>query len=286
MADPIVEISEATPRAEDAPTSAADVDMGGAGEDEKVDGFDETMPGVGLPEEQKRTTFLDYLRSPIVELVVGSGEDRTVLAAHEGLLIKSPYFANQCATFADGSVPRRIMLPDEDIDAIGSFLEYLYMDEYFPRRAMDGKELERDPTIPEADDSGCALLRHARVYTLADKFGMPQLKSLAHSKIHRTESTARGEIAYARYVYKEMSKEDITIRRPVAAFWATRSHVLRHQAEDDFRAMCLEFPQFGFDVLSLVLDQREKRSAAPEKHHGELATTPGERSVRKRARHI
>lgn len=48
----------------------------------------------------------------------------------------------------------------------------------------------------------------------------------------------------------------------MAAFWATRSHVLRHDAEEEFRAMCLEFPQFGFDVLSRVLDQKEKKGGA------------------------
>ena len=93
---------------------------------------------------------------------------------------------------------------------------------------------------------------------------MPELKKLAHSKIHRINSTAVGEIAYARYVYGNTPSDDTTIRRPVAAFWATRSHVLRHEAEKDFRAMCLEFPQFGFDVLSLVLDQREKKSRERE----------------------
>jgi len=42
--------------------------------------------------------------------------------------------------------------------------------------------------------------------------------------------------------------------------------------------MCLEFPQFGFDVLSLVLDQREKRSAARDDD------TPMKGSSRKRMR--
>ena len=88
---------------------------------------------------------------------------------------------------------------------------------------------------------------------------IPSLKSLAHAKIHRTTSTARGELAYARFVYETTSKEDITIRKPIAAFWATRSHVLRHEAEEEFRAMCIQFPQFSFDVLSLVLDSREKQ---------------------------
>jgi len=54
----------------------------------------------------------------------------------------------------------------------------------------------------------------------------------------------------------------------VAAFWATRSHVLRHEAEEEFRAMCIEFPQFGFDVLSLVLDQREKRGRERDHREG------------------
>lgn len=48
----------------------------------------------------------------------------------------------------------------------------------------------------------------------------------------------------------------------MAAYWATWSHVLRHEAGAEFRAMCLEFPQCGFDLLSLVLDQREKHRPA------------------------
>jgi hypothetical protein len=57
---------------------------------------------------------------------------------------------------------------------------------------------------------------------------------------------------------------------------------LRREAEDEFRSMCLEFPQFGFDVLSLVLDQKEKRSggsgAAVE------IQAPSSSNTRKRAR--
>ena len=43
--------------------------------------------------------------------------------------------------------------------------------------------------------------------------------------------------------------------------------------------MCLEYPQFGFDVLSLVLDQREKRA----RERGEDGT-PGGSKGRKRMR--
>jgi hypothetical protein len=76
---------------------------------------------------------------------------------------------------------------------------------------------------------------------------------LASSKIHCVNSTAKGEIAYARYVYAYTHKDDTAIRAPVANFWATRSHTLRAEAEDEFRQMCLEFPQFVYDVLSKLL---------------------------------
>jgi hypothetical protein len=135
--------------------------------------------------------------------------------------------------------------------------------------------------VPVVDETGAQLLKHARIYNLAEKLGLPDLKTLAHSKIHRINSTAVGEIAYARYVYSKTPKDDTTIRRPVAAFWATRSHVLRHEAGAEFREMCLEFPQFGFDVLSLVLDQKEKKGRDRDQKEGE-DTTPGR--VRKRLR--
>ena len=44
--------------------------------------------------------------------------------------------------------------------------------------------------------------------------------------------------------------------------------------------MCLEYPQFGFDVLNLVLDQKEKKVEPVVLPQGER----GERSARKRAR--
>jgi len=251
-----------------------DVEMEGGGDEAAARALTELEPEVTT-----RVTFLDYLKSPMVQIAVGSGALATTLAAHEAILIKSPWFKEQVATL---SGKRNIDLPEDDLDAVGSVLEYLYNGEYFPKRLSSNKDsaLEHDPTVPSPDNEGVALLRHARVYTLAEKFGLPALKSLAHAKIHRTNSTARGEIAYARYVYKETGPEDTTIRKPVAAFWATRSHVLRHEAEAEFRSMCLEFPQFGFDVLSLVLDQKERGRGGTEG----VAGTPVVHTGRKRQR--
>jgi len=230
------------------------------------------------PDVVERTTFLDYLRSPIIELTVGTGDDVTTLSAHQGLLVQSPFFSGQCAQFGDGPGPRRIDLTGDDIDATSSVLEYLYKADYFP--TLQGNSLEYDGSIPQPDDDGAGLLRHARVYTLAQRFGLPALSQLAHRKIHLTTSTAKGEIAYARFVYRETSTDDENIRRPVANFWAQRSYVLRHEAEQEFKRMCLEYPQFGFDVLSMVLDAQEKRSNRQEAASSQVGAGAGRKRQR------
>lgn len=110
---------------------------------------------------------------------------------------------------------------------------------------------------------------------------MPALKTLSHSKIHLVTSTAVAELHYARYVYSHTRREDATIRKPVASFWGQRSHVLRHETEGSFRKMCLEYPEFAFDVLSFVLDAEEKRE---ERRRKVDEGDGGKGSARKRAR--
>lgn len=69
----------------------------------------------------------------------------------------------------------------------------------------------------------------------------------------------------------------------MASFWGQRSHVLRHETEGEFREMCLEFPEFAFDVLSFVLDAEERRSSRREREGGD-GDGGGVRAGRKRAR--
>ncbi|MCJ1337402.1 hypothetical protein MMC09_002684 [Bachmanniomyces sp. S44760] len=238
--------------------------------------------GDGMQEDVKkspRVTFIEYLKSPIVELLVGSGDEQALLSAHQGLLVRCPFFSDAISELGENPKTRRIELENEDLDSVGCFLQYLYTGEYFPRKVDDGADaptLEVDPELPSLDDSGEQLLKHARVYALAEKLGIPDLKALAHSKVHRINSSAKGEIAYARFVYASTPRDDTTIRKPIASFWGQRSHVLRHEAEDEFKKLCLEFPEFGFDVLSFVLDARERK--ATDRH------TEEPKSTRKRLR--
>ncbi|PWY63904.1 hypothetical protein BO70DRAFT_303265 [Aspergillus heteromorphus CBS 117.55] len=209
------------------------------------------------PKRNPGLQFLDYLTSPIVELIVGTGDTKTTLSAHQSLLLESPSLAEKVAAFKELGL-RRIELPDENVEAFGYFLQFQYTRDY--SASQSESPTEHEAVIGEIDNSGEQLLKHARVYTLAERLGIPSLKTLAHSKIHRINSTSHGEIAYARFVYTNTPVDDVTIRKPVATFWALRSHVLRHEAEEEFRSLCIEVPQFCFDVLSLVLDQKEKRA--------------------------
>ncbi|KAL9002818.1 MAG: hypothetical protein Q9188_004280 [Gyalolechia gomerana] len=287
MADPQVQIGSGSN-----PVNEDDVEMQGGDDGGEVVEVAETGATAGeVPDQEEkpteRVTFIEsvldaadrlftqcrsYLKSPMVELLIGSGDSQTLLMAHKALLTKSPFFSEKLASTSS----TRIELADDDLDAMSCFLEYLYTGEYFPHKLPSGS-LEPDPSTPKIDDSGVQLLKHARVYTLAEKLAMPALKSLSHSKIHLITSTAIAEIAYARYVYSHTSRSDLTIRKPVASFWGQRSHVLRHETEGSFRDMCLAFPEFAFDVLSFVLDAEERR--AQRRGDDEVG-----KSARKRAR--
>ncbi|KAM0334445.1 hypothetical protein ACHAQA_001472 [Verticillium albo-atrum] len=265
----------------DAEIVSADVDMEGA---TAVAGEETVLPEDVVIEEdtapEPRATFISYLMSPVVTLLIGSRDNESILTAHQALLVQSPFFKEACAQFSDDGSPRQIELLNEDVDAVGNFLEYLYTGDYYPRKIAGQRTLEVDPTVPEVDDTGDQLLKHARVYTLAEKFGVHGLKSLSSSKIHCVDSTAKGEIAYARYVYQFTAKDDTTIRAPVASFWAARSHTLRAEAESEFKSLCLEFPQFGYDILTRVLDEKLKREST-----GKMHPSSSSGSARKRARH-
>ncbi|KAJ5150988.1 uncharacterized protein N7482_010240 [Penicillium canariense] len=255
---PQVQVSADIPDAQDA---AADISN-----EIKIGGTPETTnPQPEQPETSGQTetpvkksvgfNFLDFLTSPIIEIIVGKGDEETVLTAHQTLLLDSPFLSEFVEKF-DTSGPRRIHLPDEDVEAFGCFLQFKYTRDY----TVTPPETPSASQEPEGgiDNSGEELLRHARVYTLAEKLGVPALKSLAHTKIHRVNGTPNGELAYARYVYTHTSQDDTTIRKPVASYWASRGHILRHDVQEDWDQMCREVPEFTFDVVTLLMDRKEK----------------------------
>ena len=154
-------------------STAGDVEMAGAEEVEGAEIEDGDLDGpAGEGEENgasvnPQTVFLDFLKSPIVELNVGGGgdgadEEATLLTAHQAILTQSPFFSERLENLGDGD-SRRIDMPDETLDTVGCFLQYQYTGEYFPRRL---------PSVPDGleTDPSCRFMH-------AVSFGSPWLKS-------------------------------------------------------------------------------------------------------------
>ncbi|KAI5294943.1 hypothetical protein KEM52_002791 [Ascosphaera acerosa] len=221
-------------------------------------------------EEPREATFLDYLKSPVVELVIGTGDKQTVLSAHRAILGDSPFIkditsqegADQVGfppvtpnttpgrTLTRNSFPQtRVLLPDESVEAVACYLQYQYRGEYVVQSATSSSSSDATPS-PGED-----LLCHARVFFLASKLGHAELKRLARHKIHRVGSTPQGEIAYARYVYGSDSPDAADLRRPIANYWAN-DDAAREAVPDEFKAVCLEFPEFSYDILSCANRKR------------------------------
>ena len=57
-----------------------------------------------------RVPFIDYLKSPVIGLLVGEGDDQALLTAHQALLVQSPWFADTCAKFSDEVSVRPIQM--------------------------------------------------------------------------------------------------------------------------------------------------------------------------------
>ncbi|KAJ5170664.1 uncharacterized protein N7500_003447 [Penicillium coprophilum] len=202
------------------------------------------------------TTIRSFLTSPIVEIIVGKGDKETVMTAHQSLLMEAPLLTEFVRTF-EASGPRRISLPEEDVDAFSCFLQFQYTRDYTVVQM-------ETPTETAEDKSGDELLRHARIYTLAEKLGLPTLQRIAHGKIHKVKSSPHAELSYARYVYTHTPTTDTTIRKPVATYWANQSHLLRQEVGDDFKKLCIEVPEFSFDVLTIILDRKLKNGSVDE----------------------
>ncbi|KAI5298757.1 hypothetical protein KEM55_002980 [Ascosphaera atra] len=279
---------DSTQQSQDEEQAGADKQLEAQQQQSQTEGEGEEATQSQEPGKPRKLTFLDYLKSPIVELIVGQGDAKTTLTAHRDLLSESPYF-REALSGQDASEPVRaqphapahtpnasdqrtpsqqqqhkVELPDESVEAVGCFLQYQYRGEYNASSSSgDDEDNEDDRSPPAPDDAGEQLLRHARVFFLASKFGHDELKRLARHKIHRIESTPRGEIAYARFIYANKSADAWELRRPAANFWAANDH-LRDEVREEFRATCLEFPEFSYDILS-----SEKKRPAPPMGEGE-----------------
>ncbi|KAI9762726.1 MAG: hypothetical protein M1835_007986 [Candelina submexicana] len=163
------------------------------------------------------------LTSAIITLCVGP--EQRLFAAHEDILVISPFFAAACRGQFMESHAKRINLPEEQPEIFSSVLEYLYKGDYYPalsyNKRRDTWELEDsanaaqrgiEPTI-YCNAVGGPILKDTVVYCTAERYGLDELKRLALRKQGLQSGVQVSTIlASARYAYANTPDNDSKMR--------------------------------------------------------------------------
>jgi hypothetical protein len=172
------------------------------------------------------------LTSPIVTFTVG--REGRLFAAHEDVLVASPFFAAACrGQFRSEAQSKRIDLPDEEPEIFSCVLEYLYKGDYYPRlvhnKRRNSWELEdavnKSPNPENTGGRGNVeatayissvgehLLKDTVIYCAAEKYGLEELKRLALRKQGLQSGIEVATILRsARYAYDHTPDSDSRLR--------------------------------------------------------------------------
>lgn len=167
------------------------------------------------------------LTSAIITIVVGP--EQRLFAAHEDVLIHSPFLASACRDQFFESNDRRIFLPDEEPEVFSCVLEYLYKGDYYPRLTHDKRRntwgLEGQLESPKIGGRGSTdatifhsgvgdvILRDTAVYCAADRYGLEELKRLSLRKQGLQSGIEVSTILRsARYAYDNTPDSDSRLR--------------------------------------------------------------------------
>jgi hypothetical protein len=172
------------------------------------------------------------LTSPIVTFTVG--REGRLFAAHEDVLVASPFFAAACrGQFRSEAQSKRIDLPDEEPEIFSCVLEYLYKGDYYPRlvhnKRRNSWELEdavnKSPNPENTGGRGNVeattyissvgehLLKDTVIYCAAEKYGLDELKRLALRKQGLQSGIEVATILRsARYAYDHTPDSDSRLR--------------------------------------------------------------------------
>lgn len=172
------------------------------------------------------------LTSAIITIVIG--QDQRLFAAHEDVLVHSPFFAAAMRDQFFEANARRIFLPDEEAEVFSCILEYLYKGDYYPRLlhdkrrnafSLEGAGPEGTPKTGGRGTTGSVaptfyhtgvgdyILRDTAVYCAAERYGLEELKKLALRKQGLQSGIEVGTILRsARYAYENTPDSDSRLR--------------------------------------------------------------------------
>lgn len=130
----------------------------------------------------------------MVKIIAGTSPNSRTFYAHEGILSKTQFFNRALNGKFQEATTREVELPEDDPEAFSSVLEFLYGEEYSPRLITERSDkpgvragalsITGYFAVTEQPDQLCAAaMRHAKIYCLADKFGITDLQKLVLQKL-------------------------------------------------------------------------------------------------------
>ena len=167
------------------------------------------------------------------------------------------------STKADGNQEassRTIALVDDDPETVRRMLSYMYTFDYQDELDELQSEVEDsdEPNSLPTEDGGPALWSGVRVYALAEKYGMPELKEMAKKRFRawvEKHWSSDDLPAMAKEIFETTPPADEGLRKTVTKVVATHIHELLPQ--ESWAKVIGETSQLGLMVLLHYCDKEE-----------------------------
>lgn len=185
----------------------------------------------------------------MITLVTGPAKRR--FSAHKDVLCTVPFFQSCLeASFLDAHTSS-IELPDDDADAVGAMVSFLYSGEYFPRiqRTQDMRTLE---ALPHGQHHQRRI--HVHVHTLAEKYAITGLRDLAFRKIFLIDPGALDFLDFLRQVYTiTPPTSKLRYANRMEEYWVLGLHErlrgMRVLYPEELGHLLGEYPEFTRDLV-------------------------------------
>ncbi|CAH0056208.1 unnamed protein product [Clonostachys solani] len=190
------------------------------------------------------------------DLTVICGDDKYLV--HKAVICpRSTFFEGACRHNFKEAITGEINLPADDPTAVKIMMNHFYNLNYSDGSATTS---ETDPALPGDKTSKFSLLVHAKVYSLAEKYGIASLKKLAVDKFERQarkELDGEDFLEAAVEAYTGTVQADRELRDEVVRTITLHMDVLK---QESFREATSGL-DIGVDVLVYLKEQGRIRSS-------------------------
>ncbi|KAK5137609.1 hypothetical protein LTR08_007904 [Meristemomyces frigidus] len=162
----------------------------------------------------------------------------------------SRYFARLCHGDFQEAKSRIVTLHDDPPQAVQLMVEFFHTFDY----NADSTYIHGNDTTKPA-----VLVLHAMVFTIADKYEIPDLKTHALRKLQAKANERVADYAefasgpcaqLVAYVYTHAPPHDDSLQRAAVGLWTRANNdLVHHTSKGDMERLVSEYPVFGADLI-------------------------------------